>query len=102
MGVPGALERNSDISAKQVSLGGCRYPYLTGSRKGKALMETVKQADLAGLGARLTQGLSEAAGWKVPTLLLTGDSDKYVKVSGGGCFCSPSFLTYTHTHKWTQ
>mmetsp|Transcript_3440 Transcript_3440/g.9967 ORF Transcript_3440/g.9967 Transcript_3440/m.9967 type:complete len:384 (-) Transcript_3440:349-1500(-) len=56
-----------------------RYPYLTGSRKGKALMETVKQADLAGLGARLTQGLSEAAGWKVPTLLLTGDSDKYVK-----------------------
>lgn len=45
-----------------------------------ALLETVKQADLPGLGARLAQGLSQGAGWKVPTLLLTGDSDKYVKV----------------------
>ncbi len=59
---------------------GRRYPYLASSQAGVALLETVKQADLPGLGARLAQGLSQGAGWKVPTLLLTGDSDKYVKV----------------------
>ena len=59
---------------------GRRYPYLASSQAGVALLETVKQADLPGLGARLSQGLSQGAGWKVPTLLLTGDSDKYIKV----------------------
>lgn len=57
-----------------------RYPYLSSSQAGVSLLETVKKADVAALGARLSDGLSEAAGWKVPTLLLTGDSDKYVKV----------------------
>lgn len=57
-----------------------RYPYLSSSQAGVSLLETVKKADVAALGARLSDGLSKAAGWSVPTLLLTGDSDKYVKV----------------------
>lgn len=44
-----------------------------------ALLETVKQAKLPDIGARLTGGLSSGAGWDTPTLLLTGDADKYLK-----------------------
>lgn len=42
-----------------------------------ALLETVKQAKLQDLGQRLTAGLAK---WTKPTMLLTGDSDKYIKV----------------------
>ena len=59
----------------------CRYPYLSSSQAGVALLETVKQADLKSLGTRLTAGLSADAGWDTPTLLLTGDADKYLKAS---------------------
>lgn len=44
-----------------------------------ALQETVKKADLPALGARLAAGLAAGA-WSVPTLILTGDADKYIKV----------------------
>ena len=57
----------------------CRYPYLTSSSAGVALQETVKKADLASLGARLTAGLAAGA-WTVPTLILTGDADKFIEV----------------------
>jgi len=56
-----------------------RYPYLSSSQAGVALLETVKQAKLPDIGARLTRGLSSGAGWDTPTLLLTGDADKYLK-----------------------
>jgi pimeloyl-ACP methyl ester carboxylesterase len=56
-----------------------RYPYLSSSQAGVALLETVKQAKLPDLGQRLTKGLSAGAGWDTPTLLLTGDADKYLR-----------------------
>ena len=55
-----------------------RYPYLTSSTAGFALQETVKQADLKTLGSRLEAGLAAGA-WNVPTLILTGDADKFIQ-----------------------
>jgi pimeloyl-ACP methyl ester carboxylesterase len=88
----------------------CRLPYLESSQAGVALLETVKRANLQvsvaccsrpvhnlsrlsynchralinvsdmhlqDLGQRLTAGLAK---WTKPTLLLTGDGDKYIKV----------------------
>ena len=46
-----------------------------------ALQETVKKADLVALGTRLAAGLAAGA-WSVPTLILTGDADKYIQVLG--------------------
>ncbi len=71
---------------------GCRgrYPYLSSSQAGVSLCETVKQANLADLGTRLQRGLSAAAGWDTPTLLLTGDADKYIKARWCRCtLCMP-------------
>lgn len=60
----------------------CRYPYLISSTAGFALQETVKRADLRQLGTRLAAGLAAGA-WSVPTLILTGDADKFIKVRPG-------------------
>ena len=57
----------------------CRYPYLTSSTAGFALQEAVKRADMRALGSRISAGLA-AGSWDVPTLILTGDADKFIKV----------------------
>ena len=59
-----------------------RYPYLTSSMAGSALMETVKRTDMRALGDRIAAGLA-AGSWEVPTLILTGDADKFIKVDYG-------------------
>ena len=45
---------------------------------GSALQETVKRADMRELGGRIGAGLAAGA-WDVPTLILTGDADKFIK-----------------------
>ena len=56
-----------------------RYPYLTSSTAGFALQETVKRADMRALGSRISAGLA-AGSWDIPTLILTGEADKFLKV----------------------
>ena len=69
-----------------------RYPYLTSSTAGFALQETVKRADMRALGSRISTELA-APSWDVPTLILTGEADKFMKVCGGVWCCLPQTQT---------
>lgn len=71
-----------------------RLPYLDSGEPGFALLETARKYNAKEVQKKIEKGFSKAAGWTVPTSILWGPQDPYLKLSEAEEFAKASDLDF--------